>query len=66
MLIYDDEKRWTEGYGKAELEEYRRFGKEHSTAIKGGNAVQPTNAAVNKQACWLGRQNGTASRDYLR
>jgi hypothetical protein len=46
LLIYDNEKRWTEGYGKAELEEYRKFGKEHSTAIKGGNALQPTSSAV--------------------
>jgi hypothetical protein len=46
LLIYDNEKRWTEGYGKAELEEYRTFGKDHSTAIKGGNALQPTSSAV--------------------
>lgn len=46
LLIYDDEKRWSHGYDKAELEEYRAFGKEYATAIKGGHALQTTNTAA--------------------
>ncbi len=46
LLIYDNEKRWSKGYDKEELEQYRAFGKEHATAIKGGNALQPTSTAV--------------------
>jgi hypothetical protein len=46
LLIYDDEKRWSQGYHEAELGEYRAFGKEFADAIKGGNALQPTSAAV--------------------
>ena len=38
LLIYDNEKRWSHGYNKAELEEYRAFGKEFASAIKGGHA----------------------------
>jgi len=46
LLIYDNEKRWSHGYDKAELEEYRAFGKEFAKSIKGGNALQPTGAAA--------------------
>ncbi len=46
LLIYDNEKRWTQGYHDAELAEYRAFGKEFAHAIKGGNALQPTTAAA--------------------
>jgi hypothetical protein len=46
LLIYGDEKRWSQGYGDAELGEYRAFGKEFSAAIKGGNALQPTRVAT--------------------
>jgi hypothetical protein len=46
LLIYDNEKRWTNGYDKGELGEYTAFGKEFATAIKGGNALQPTNTAA--------------------
>ena len=45
LLIYDNEKRYRQGYDKAELEQYRAFGKEFATAIKGGNALQPTATA---------------------
>ena len=45
LLIYDNEKRYRQGYDKAELEQYRAFGKEFATAIKGGNALQPTSTA---------------------
>jgi hypothetical protein len=46
LLIYEDEKRFAKGYPEAELAEYRAFGKEFATAIKGGNALQPTKAAA--------------------
>jgi hypothetical protein len=46
LLIYDDEKRWSQGYQTAELAQYRAFGKEHAAAIKGGNALQPTGTAT--------------------
>jgi len=46
LLIYDNEKRWSQGYDKAELEQYRAFGTEFGEAIKGGNALQPTGTAV--------------------
>jgi len=38
LLIYDNEKRWSHGYDKLELEQYRAFGKEFAAAIKGGYA----------------------------
>ena len=46
LLIYDNEKRWSGGYEKAELEQYFAFGKEFAAAIKGGNALQPTQTAT--------------------
>ncbi len=46
LLIYDNEKRWSHGYDKAELDEYRAFGKEFATAIKGGHALQGTKTAA--------------------
>jgi len=46
LLIYDNEKRWSQGYAEAELGEYKAFGKEFAAAIKGGHALQPTSAAV--------------------
>jgi len=46
LLIYDNEKRWSQGYDKSELGEYVAFGKEFAAAIKGGNALQPTSTAT--------------------
>lgn len=46
LLIYDNEKRFSQGYAEAELGEYRAFSKEFAGAIKGGNALQPTSAAT--------------------
>jgi len=46
LLIYDKERRWSQGYDKAELEEYRAFGKEFASVIKGGHALQLTNTAA--------------------
>lgn len=45
LLIYDDEKRWANGYDPAELEKYRAFGQEHAASIRGGNALQSTRTA---------------------
>ncbi|HET7099640.1 MAG TPA: YciI family protein [Terriglobia bacterium] len=46
LLIYENEKRFAKGYPEAELAEYREFGKEFASAIKGGNALQPTHTAA--------------------
>ncbi len=46
LLIYENEKRFITGYLEAELNEYRAFGKEFASAIKGGHALQPTNTAA--------------------
>lgn len=46
LLIYENEKRFANGYDPAELNEYRAFGTEHTKAIKGGHALQPTSAAA--------------------
>ena len=45
LLIYEDEKRFSKGYDKAEMAEYQAFGKEFAQHIKGGNALQPTGTA---------------------
>jgi hypothetical protein len=46
LLIYDNDKRYAQGYSEAEMKEYGAFGKEFATAIKGGNALLPTTAAT--------------------
>lgn len=46
LLIYEDEKRFSNGYPEAELNEYTAFGKEFAGAIKGGHALQPTRTAT--------------------
>jgi hypothetical protein len=46
LLLYENEKRWSEGYNEAEMAEYREFGKQYAKAIKGGNALQPTATAA--------------------
>jgi hypothetical protein len=45
LLIYEDEKRFSQGYPQAEMAEYQAFGKEFSTTIKGGNALQASGTA---------------------
>lgn len=45
LLIYDNERRYSQGYDQSELKEYQAFGKEFANAIKGGNALQPTPTA---------------------
>jgi len=44
-LIYDDEKRWSNGYDPAEMAGYRALHEQFGPAIKGGNALQPTKTA---------------------
>ncbi len=46
LMIYENEKRFSQGYPDAELGEYRAFGKEFAKTIKGGNALRPTSAAT--------------------
>ena len=46
LLIYEDEKRFSQGYDDTEMGEYQAFGKEFANAIKGGNALQPTTSAA--------------------
>lgn len=48
LLIYDQEKRWTqlgEAQQSSETKEYGAFGNEFAKAIRGGNALQPTPTA---------------------
>ena len=45
LLIYENEKRFSKGYEKAELAEYQALGKEFATSIRAGKALQPTKAA---------------------
>ena len=46
LLLFENEKRWSQGYSDAELAEYRALGKEFATAVKGGNALQPSGTAT--------------------
>ena len=45
LLIYENEQRFATGYDPGEFQEYKTFGEKHASAIKGGNALQPTNEA---------------------
>src|SRR6201993_1301574 len=45
VLIYENEARFANGDPEAEFAEYGAFGKKHASAIKGGNALQPTPTA---------------------
>jgi len=45
LLIYDNEKRWANGYDPVEMAEYQAYGKEFAGAIRGGNALLPTATA---------------------
>ena len=42
LLIYENEQRFASGFDPAEMQEYDAFGKQHTGAIKGGNALHPT------------------------
>lgn len=46
LLIYENEKRYSQGYDPGEMDDYIAFGKEFDKAIKGGNALQPTKTAA--------------------
>lgn len=46
LSIYEDEKRFSQGYDPAELHEYGAFSKEFSGAIKGGKALKSTSNAA--------------------
>ncbi|HUX67821.1 MAG TPA: YciI family protein [Terriglobales bacterium] len=46
LLIYENEKRFSQGFDPAEMGEYQAFGERHRAAIQGGNALQPTAAAA--------------------
>lgn len=46
LMIYENEKRWSQGYPQSEFAEYQAFGKEFAKKIKGGNALQPTSTAT--------------------
>jgi hypothetical protein len=46
LLIYENEKRYANGYPEAEMKEYRAFGTEHAKQIRGGHALQPTSTAT--------------------
>jgi hypothetical protein len=45
VLIYEAESRFANGYPEDEFAEYGAFGKKYASAIKGGNALQPTATA---------------------
>jgi hypothetical protein len=48
LLIYDQEKRWTnlpQAEAGAEMEGFVAFGKNHGAVIRGGNALQPVPTA---------------------
>jgi len=45
LLIYENEKRFSQGYDEAEMKEYEAFGRQFAKAIKGSNALQPTATA---------------------
>ncbi|HMF75092.1 MAG TPA: YciI family protein [Bryobacteraceae bacterium] len=45
LLIYEDEKRFANGFPETEFAEYGAFGKKNATVIKSGQALQPTGTA---------------------
>ena len=45
LLIYENEERFASGFNPSELQEYEAFGQQHASAIKSGNALQPTTEA---------------------
>jgi hypothetical protein len=45
VLIYEDEKRFANGFSESEFAEYGAFGKTNAGVIKSGNALQPTGTA---------------------
>ena len=46
LLIYENEKRYANGYPEDEMKEYRAFGDAFAKSIRGGEALQPTGTAT--------------------
>ena len=46
LLIYENEKRFENGYDPKEMAEYGAFGKEFGKAILNGHALKPTTTAT--------------------
>ena len=46
LLIYENEKRFEQGYDPSELKEYRAMGQEFAKLIQTGKALQSTRAAT--------------------
>ncbi|HEX8953199.1 MAG TPA: YciI family protein [Polyangia bacterium] len=46
LLIYDNEKRWANGYDDDEMKGYAAFSQEFGKAIVAGKALQPTKSAT--------------------
>ena len=46
LLIYENEKRWENGYDPKEMAEYGQFGKEFKPQILGGHALKATASAT--------------------
>jgi len=59
LLIYENEKRFSNGYDPAEMGEYHAFGQEFAKQIKGGNALQATGTAKSVRV----RNGKTATTD---
>ena len=45
LLIYEDERRFAQGFDPSEMAAYGAFGQKNAAAIKAGNALQPTTTA---------------------
>jgi len=45
LLIYEDEKRFANGFNPEEMAQYGEFGKRNAGVIKGGHALKPTATA---------------------
>ncbi len=46
LLIYENEKRWENGYDPKEMAEYGKFGDEFRPQLKAGHALKPTSTAT--------------------
>ena len=62
VLIYEDEASWASGgqeaYDQA-MKEHMKFGEDNASALKGGNALQPTSTATSIRRDPSGAQNVT-------
>jgi hypothetical protein len=46
LMIYENEKRYEQGYDQNEMQQYGAFGEEFKKQIQGGNALQQTKVAT--------------------